>query len=108
MAAKGGRTVSVVPPALNEAETVGGVIETIIPMLGGLVDELIVLDSGSTDATEARAVAALDHPHILALHDFGTQDGTLYAVFELLEGQTLRQRIAGARPCRRRSSSISR
>ena len=57
-AAKGGRTVSVVLPALNEAATVGAVIETIIPMLGGLVDELIVLDSGSTDETEARALAA--------------------------------------------------
>ena len=57
-AAEGGRTVSVVLPALNEAATVGAVIETIIPMLGGLVDELIVLDSGSTDETEARALAA--------------------------------------------------
>jgi glucosyl-3-phosphoglycerate synthase len=56
--AKRGRTVSVVLPALNEAATVGAVIETITPMLGGLVDELIVLDSGSTDDTEARAVAA--------------------------------------------------
>ena len=57
-AAKRGRTISVVLPALNEAATVGAVIETITPMLGGLVDELIVLDSGSTDDTEARAVAA--------------------------------------------------
>lgn len=57
-AAKRGRTISVVLPALNEAETVGAVIETIAPMLGGLVDELIVLDSGCTDDTEARAVAA--------------------------------------------------
>lgn len=57
-AAKRGRTVSVVLPALNEAATVGAVIETITPMLGGLVDELIVLDSGSTDDTEARAMAA--------------------------------------------------
>jgi glucosyl-3-phosphoglycerate synthase len=48
----------VVLPALNEAATVGAVIETITPMLGGLVDELIVLDSGSTDDTEAQAVAA--------------------------------------------------
>ena len=40
-AAKGTRTVSVVLPALNEEETVGGVIETIAPLLGGLVDELI-------------------------------------------------------------------
>lgn len=57
-AAKGDRTISVVLPALNEAATVGAVIETITPMLGGLVDELIVLDSGSTDETEARALAA--------------------------------------------------
>lgn len=57
-AAKRGRTVSVVLPALNEAATVGAVIETITPMLGGLVDELIVLDSGSTDETAAAAAAA--------------------------------------------------
>ncbi|MCH9736693.1 MAG: glucosyl-3-phosphoglycerate synthase [Actinomycetia bacterium] len=57
-AAKAGRTVSVVLPALNEEETVAGVIETITPLLGGLVDELVVLDSGSTDDTEIRAVAA--------------------------------------------------
>ncbi|MGB3353156.1 MAG: glucosyl-3-phosphoglycerate synthase [Mycobacterium sp.] len=57
-AAKAGRTVSVVLPALNEEETVAGVVETITPLLGGLVDELIVLDSGSTDDTEIRALAA--------------------------------------------------
>ncbi len=44
---------------------------------------------------EARAVAALSHPNILAIHDVGTHDGTAYAVTELLEGETLRQRIAG-------------
>lgn len=57
-AAKRGRTVSVVLPALNEAATVAGVVDTITPMLGGLVDELIVLDSGSTDDTESAARAA--------------------------------------------------
>lgn len=57
-AAKRGRTISVVLPALDEAATVGAVIDTITPMVGGLVDELIVLDSGSTDDTEARASAA--------------------------------------------------
>ena len=55
VAAKHGRTVSVVLPALDEEKTVGAVVRTITPMLGGLVDELIVLDSGSTDATDARA-----------------------------------------------------
>ncbi|MGV0835959.1 glucosyl-3-phosphoglycerate synthase [Mycolicibacterium thermoresistibile] len=57
-AAKAGRTISVVLPALNEEETVGTVVDSISPLLGGLVDELIVLDSGSTDETEIRAVAA--------------------------------------------------
>ncbi|HEX9176587.1 glucosyl-3-phosphoglycerate synthase [Mycobacterium sp.] len=57
-AAKAGRTVSVVLPALNEEETVASVVETILPMLGGLVDELVVLDSGSTDDTAIRALTA--------------------------------------------------
>lgn len=56
--AKAGRTVTVVLPALDEQETVAGVIDTIYPLLGGLVDELVVLDSGSTDETAARARAA--------------------------------------------------
>src|SRR6185369_11459294 len=42
---------------------------------------------------EARAVAALSHPGILSLFDFGTSDGILYAVAELLDGQTLRERL---------------
>ncbi len=57
-AAKNGRTVSVVLPALNEEETVASVVRTITPMLGGLVDELVVLDSGSTDDTAIRALTA--------------------------------------------------
>jgi eukaryotic-like serine/threonine-protein kinase len=43
---------------------------------------------------EAKAVAALNHPNILALHDIGTQDGTAYAVMELLEGESLRARLS--------------
>ncbi len=58
VAAKKGRTISVVLPALNEEETVASVVDTISPLLGNLVDELIVLDSGSTDDTEIRAIAA--------------------------------------------------
>src|SRR5437588_6917844 len=43
---------------------------------------------------EARAVAALSHPNILAIHDYGTHGAVTYLVMELLEGQTLRSRLA--------------
>jgi serine/threonine protein kinase/tetratricopeptide (TPR) repeat protein len=39
---------------------------------------------------EARAIAALSHPNIVAVHDVGREDGTFYLVTELLEGKTLR------------------
>jgi eukaryotic-like serine/threonine-protein kinase len=39
---------------------------------------------------EARAVAALNHPNILAIHDIGEQEGTPFIVSELLEGESLR------------------
>jgi serine/threonine-protein kinase len=42
---------------------------------------------------EARAVASLSHPNILAVHDFGSERGTFYVVTELLEGETLRKRL---------------
>ncbi len=44
---------------------------------------------------EAKAIAALDHPNILAIHDFGSEDGIAYAVMELLEGASLREVITG-------------
>ena len=46
---------------------------------------------------EARAVAALNHPNILGVHDVGEQHGTHYIISELLEGETLRDKLnAGA------------
>ncbi len=42
---------------------------------------------------EARLVGMLNHPNILAIHDIGVQDGSPYVVSELLEGETLRQRL---------------
>ena len=48
---------------------------------------------------EVKAVAALSHPNILAIHDYGIQDAVAYAVMELLEGVTLRDRLrAGPLP----------
>jgi eukaryotic-like serine/threonine-protein kinase len=53
-------------------------------------------------ASEARSVAALSHPNILALFDVGEADGVHYAVSELLEGETLRMAMAhGPMPPRR-------
>jgi hypothetical protein len=43
---------------------------------------------------EAQAVAALSHPNILAIHDLGTDQGVFFVVTELLEGETLRSRLA--------------
>ncbi len=42
---------------------------------------------------EARAVAALNHPHICTLHDVGQQDGIDFLVMEYLEGETLAERL---------------
>ena len=42
---------------------------------------------------ETRAVAALNHPNIVAIHDTGTHNGVPYAVTELLQGETLGERL---------------
>src|ERR1700704_2207099 len=50
---------------------------------------------------EARAAAALNHPNILAVHDIGQHGSAPYIVSELLDGETLRERLASALPVRR-------
>ncbi len=51
---------------------------------------------------ETRAVAALSHPNVLAIFDTGSHEEQLYAVTELLEGETLRDRLkSGAVPVRK-------
>jgi len=42
---------------------------------------------------EAKAVSKLSHPHICALYDIGSQEGIDFLVMELLEGETLEQRL---------------
>ena len=61
VAVKAGRRVSVVLPALDEEATVGAIVAAILPFTLGpspLVDELVVMDSGSTDRTIEVATAA--------------------------------------------------
>ena len=51
---------------------------------------------------EARAAAALNHPNILAVYQMATHEGVSYLVSELLEGETLRERLRrGALPLRK-------
>ena len=58
-------------------------------------------DSLARFEREARAVASLSHPNILAIYDVGSDGGLTYAVMELLEGETLRSRLdRGALPWR--------
>jgi eukaryotic-like serine/threonine-protein kinase len=52
---------------------------------------------------EACAAGALNHPNILSIYDVGTHDGAPYVVSELLEGETLRKRLAGTTLPQRRA-----
>src|SRR5262245_39694554 len=77
--------------------------------LGRDVAVKVIAPSLSTDADRvrrfeqaARAVAALNHPNIVAVYDIGVENGTPYIVSELLEGETLRDRLKhGALPVRK-------
>ncbi|HET9792826.1 MAG TPA: serine/threonine-protein kinase, partial [Thermoanaerobaculia bacterium] len=57
---------------------------------------------------EARAVAGLSHPNILALHDAGQHEGVSFAVMELLEGQTLRDELEEGRIAPRKAADYAR
>jgi len=64
------------------------------PVAVKLIDPELVRDQEFRDRfrEEARAAAALSHPHIVTVHDYGESDGTPYIVMELLTGDTLDQR----------------
>jgi serine/threonine protein kinase len=56
---------------------------------------------------EARAVAALNHPNILTVHDVGVHDGTSFVVTELLEGESLRDLLSRRVPGPSQALSIA-
>ena len=63
-------------------------VKILPPSLSGDADRLRRFEQ------EARAAAALNHPNIVAVHDIGTHSSGPYIVSELLEGETLRTRLA--------------
>ncbi len=56
---------------------------------------------------EARALARLSHPNILGIHEFGEDQGIAFAVTELLEGETVRERLLGGALPWRRAAEIA-
>ena len=57
---------------------------------------------------EAKAVAALSHPNILQIHEFGKHGDIVYAVTELLEGETLRDRLGTGPVPPRKAAELAR
>jgi hypothetical protein len=69
-----------------------------------VLPESLATDPGRRERfeREAKAVAALSHPNIINIYDTGLHEGHLFVVMELLDGETLRDRLAtGALPVRK-------
>ncbi|MDQ2979958.1 MAG: protein kinase, partial [Acidobacteriota bacterium] len=68
-----------------------------------VLPESLVADPGALARfeREAKSVAAISHPNILAIHDFGRDGEIVFAVMELLEGETLREKLVAAVPQRK-------
>ena len=82
--------------------------------LGREVALKVLAESGANDAEtlarferEARAVAALNHPNILSIHDTGEHRGVPYAVTELLQGENLSDRLRAGPLAPKRASEIA-
>jgi hypothetical protein len=86
----------------------GEVYRALDPRLGREVAIKVLPDDVASDPDrlrrferEARAVAALSHPNIVAVYDVGSHEGVPYVVSELLDGETLRARLASPLPLRK-------
>src|SRR5579863_3921106 len=66
--------------------------EVAIKVLPGILSERMEMRERLD--REARALSSLSHPNICVLHDVGHENGTDYVVMELLEGETLADRLA--------------
>lgn len=82
--------------------------------LGREVALKVLPDTAANDAEtlarferEARAVAALNHPNILAIHDTGEHRGIPYAVTELLEGENLSDRLRAGPLAPKRATEVA-
>jgi serine/threonine protein kinase len=82
--------------------------------LGREVALKVLPETGANDAEtlarferEARAVAALNHPNILSIHDTGEHRGVPYAVTELLEGENLSDRLRAGPLADKRATEIA-
>jgi len=79
----------------------GQVYKAVDPVLGRQVAVKVLRPELSGDPErlgrflhEARAASALNHPNILTIHEAGDQDGSRFLVSELVDGESLRQRVA--------------
>lgn len=89
----------------------GTVFEATGPRLAQAVAvKVLALDVGTGDASaferEAKVLASVKHPHVVALLDAGTAAGAHYLVMELLTGETLAGRLARGRPARNEAARI--
>jgi serine/threonine protein kinase len=73
-------------------------IKVLPQMLGKDADRLARFEQ------EARVLGALNHPNLLGIFDVGSENGLQYLVSEFLEGKTLREREAGIKAGRSRST----
>ena len=76
-------------------------LKVLPPHLAGNADALARFER------EAKAVAALSHPNILAIYDVGRERDQAFAVMELLEGETLRERLNGGATAARKAVEVT-